>query len=272
VLSALQIVEGANVPTLPRADTNRTGSPDASPATAAVRSATRFFWGWLLIATTMSVTGNVAHAVLNASSSTVWVAAGAALVPPAVLLASTHSVALLVRTRTSGLTYWTALLMTAALSVGAFVLSFAALRSLAVTLGWPPAIAWLLPCVIDVAIAQATICLLSLNPPLPQQIRRRRRTSPQGKDPVPAAAEITAAASAPLLNSDGGGETAEIRPWLPVAVRLVDDGITTKPPAIAAAVLAQRAAGAAPGAIGRQFGIHHTTVRRILAAAARYDG
>jgi hypothetical protein len=209
---------------------------------------------------------------LNASSSTVGVAAGAALVPPAVLLASTHSVALLVRTRSSGLTCWTALLMTAALAVGAFVLSFTALRSLAVTLGWPPAIAWLLPCVIDIAIAQATICLLSLNPPLPQQVRRRRRSSPQSKEPMPAAARIIAAEPAPLPNSDGGGETAEIRPWLPMAVRLVDDGITTKPPAIAAAVLARRAAGAAPAAIGRQYGIHHTTVRRILAAAEHYDG
>lgn len=63
------------------------------------RAAARFFWMWLIVATAMSVTGNVAHAVLHATSGTMTLAAGAALVPPLVLLAATHSIALLVRTR-----------------------------------------------------------------------------------------------------------------------------------------------------------------------------
>jgi hypothetical protein len=99
------------------------------------RGAARFFWMWLIVATATSVTGNVAHAVLQAESRTVALAAGAALVPPLVLLAATHSIAVLVRTRAGGLTYWCALLMTLALATCAFVLSFDALRSLAVTLG-----------------------------------------------------------------------------------------------------------------------------------------
>ena len=53
----------------------------------------------------MSVTGNVAHAVPHAPAGTVALAAGAALV----LLAATHSVAVLVRTRAGGFTYWCAL-------------------------------------------------------------------------------------------------------------------------------------------------------------------
>jgi hypothetical protein len=44
------------------------------------RGAARFFWMWLIVATAMSVTGNVAHAVLRAESGTVALAAGAALV------------------------------------------------------------------------------------------------------------------------------------------------------------------------------------------------
>jgi hypothetical protein len=77
-----------------------------------------------------------------ASSSTDrGLAAGAALVPPLVLLAATHSVAVLVRTRAGGATYWCALLMTVALACCAFVLSFDALRSLAITLGLPATIA-----------------------------------------------------------------------------------------------------------------------------------
>ena len=76
------------------------------------RGAARFLWMWLTIATAISVIGNVAHAVLHAESGTVALAAGAALVPPLVLLAATHSIAVLARTRAGGLTYWCALLMT----------------------------------------------------------------------------------------------------------------------------------------------------------------
>ena len=112
----------------------------------------------------MSVTGNVAHAVLQAPAHTIELASGAALVPPVVLLAATHSVALLVRTRAGGATYWWAVAMTLALAACAFVLSSDALRALAVTLGLPDSIARLWPCAIDVAIGQATLCLLSLTP------------------------------------------------------------------------------------------------------------
>jgi hypothetical protein len=101
------------------------------------QGAARVFWLWLIVATAMSVIGNVADALLHAQAGTVALAAGAALVPPLVLLAATHSVAVLVRTRAGGLTYWCALTMTVALASCAFVLSFDALRSLAVTLGLP---------------------------------------------------------------------------------------------------------------------------------------
>ena len=49
--------------------------------------------------------------------------------------------------------------MTLALASCAFVLSFDALRSLAVTVRLSTSIAWLWPFAIDVAIAQATLCL-----------------------------------------------------------------------------------------------------------------
>ena len=39
------------------------------------RGAARFFWMWLIVATAMSVTGNVAHAVLHADSRIVALAA-----------------------------------------------------------------------------------------------------------------------------------------------------------------------------------------------------
>jgi hypothetical protein len=250
------------------------------------RGAARFFWTWLIVATSMSVTGNVAHAVLQAPAGAVALAAGAALVPPVVLLAATHSVALLVRTRAGGLTYWCALAMTLALAACAFVLSFDALRSLAVTLGLPDSIAWLWPCAIDVAIAQATLCLLSLSRPggdvmLAEAIADRA-------EPV-TKAHLDRTAS-PIAHRVGNGEPAErtappdrnghrvepvtIAPkdpaavgrWMSVAESIVQEGITSKDPALVATILAQREAGMPPSTIGRTFKVHHTTVGRILSA------
>jgi hypothetical protein len=249
------------------------------------RGAARFFWMWLIVATSMSVAGNVAHAVLHAATGT------AALVPPLVLLAATHSIAVLVRTRAGGLTYWCALLMTLALASCAFVLSFDALRSLAVFLGLPEAIAWLWPCAIDVAIAQATLCLLSLS---------RRADIDKAKGVAAEAVAPTVRPNDQLLQAEpvrperrarvplrsGGNSTsrtatagekheslsatvdpAAVERWRPVAESLVREGVTSKHPRLVAAILAQGEAGVPPSAIGRHHQVHHTTVGRILSAA-----
>jgi hypothetical protein len=57
------------------------------------RRAVRFFWCTLFAATGASVAGNIAHALLAAPGH-VSIAAAASVVPPAVLLTSTHGVAL----------------------------------------------------------------------------------------------------------------------------------------------------------------------------------
>ena len=237
------------------------------------RGAARFFWLWLIVATAMSVTGNVAHALLHAQAGTVALAAGAALVPPLVLLAALHSVAVLVRTRAGGLTYWSALTMTLALASCAFVLSFDALRSLAVTLGLPETIAWLWPCAIDVAIAQATLCLLSLsrrvtvaavNDVAVEAVSTAKPGSGRNGSSVRARDNESAGpASAPVSPVD----TAGVERWQPVAESLVREGVTSKDPRLVAAILAQREAGVLPSVIGRHHRVHHTTVRRILSAA-----
>jgi hypothetical protein len=279
--------------------TTSRGDSDAA-ASRGKRSAARFFWGWLIVATAMSVTGNVAHAVLHAPAGTLALAAGAALVPPVVLLAATHSVAVLVRARAGGFTYWCALLMTLALASCAFVLSFDALRSLAITLGLPESIAWLWPCAIDVAIAQATLCLLSLSrwqTPLragdelaaevtPAQVARtgeRHRAAlmssvarPASATDIPDAGVADRAASParaaaevaePVLPAGSWDGAAAIKRWRPVAESLVREGVTSKHPQLVATILAQREAGVPPSTIGRTYKVHHTTVGRILSAA-----
>ena len=217
---------------------------NSSPAQDQSRPASRFFWVWLFTATSMSVAGNVTHAIMNAPRGAVALAAAAAVVPPAVLLGSTHSVAVLVKTRRLGASYWCALMMTVALAGCAFVLSFDALRDLAVGLGFHPETAWLWPLAIDVSIAQSTLALLTLTP---RGQRREVRVTAPGPPALP--------------------RRSPAAQWKPTADQLVREGVTSKDPDVVAAILAEHAAGTPPSTIGRRQNVHHTTVNRILSAA-----
>jgi Protein of unknown function (DUF2637) len=284
---------------------------------ATTRAAVRFFWIWLILATSVSVAGNVAHAVLTAPNATVRLAAAAAVVPPAVLLGSTHSVALLVKARRVGFNYWCALAMTIALAGCAFVLSFDALRDLAVALGVRPDRAWLWPVAIDVSIANSTLSLLSLSPPRALAARGgaddagrqeaadiRPHQPARGRTPAadcpsastrdlesaqPAAdgrlddarqragalapsSEASARTLAAVPDAAAPVDVAACTRWTPLADKLVRSGVTSKDPAIVAAVLADHAAGTPPSTIGRRHKVHHSTVGRILAGAESLTG
>jgi hypothetical protein len=157
-----------------------------------------------------------------------------------------------------------------------------ALRSLAVTLGPPESIAWLWPCASDVAIAQATLCLLSLSrcggamqlrgaSVAGDVVAEKRRPRPY--EARPAAARRNDSPAAAATAADEGAvsdslDTAAIQRWEPVAESLVRDGVTSKHPRLVATILAQREAGVPPSTIGRTHDVHHTTVGRILTAAA----
>jgi hypothetical protein len=66
--------------------------------------AVRFFWGFLIGATTVSLIGNIAHATLPYLPRIV-IQIGAAAVPPIALLAAVHGIALAcVRERPAGST------------------------------------------------------------------------------------------------------------------------------------------------------------------------
>jgi hypothetical protein len=232
-----------------------------------------------------------------APRQTVVLAAAAAVVPPAVLLGSTHSVALLIKTRRIGVTYWCALTMTVTLAGCAFVLSFDALRDLAVGLGFHADRAWLWPVAIDVSIAQSTLALLTLAPAthqLREQVAADRAAEPRDAgqsterprlhavlaSPTAVTAPLDAAlagqkdghplAVAPDMAADGGfvsADPAAVARWKPTALQLVRDGVTSKDPDVVAAILAEHAAGTSPSTIGRRQNVHHTTVSRILSAA-----
>ena len=264
-----------------------TFAPLDHPRNGEEPSPSRFFWTVLILATAASIGGNVTHAVLNAESgSLVAVAAAVAMVPPIVLLAATHSVGLLVRTRNSGPIYWSALAMTVGLAGCAFALSFDALWELAVSAGVRKEIAWLWPLSIDVSIAQATLALLSLT---------RRRGHPQTATPTPATpaatstdrsapATITATTSGPTprarvakLNGHHRTGTTPMQPvaqitapatdWSDVAETLVRDGTTTKTVTEVIEALQLWELGTAPNTIARRVGLHRDTVIKITTAA-----
>src|SRR5271156_3867516 len=112
--------------------------------------AVRFFWCLLIGATIVSLTGNVVHAMLPYIPS-VAIQIGAAAVPPIVLLAAVHGIALAVRAGASGRVYHCAVAAVAVIGMAAFALSFLALRDLMQTIGYSPATAcvtWIFPAII----------------------------------------------------------------------------------------------------------------------------
>ena len=86
------------------------------------RRAVRFFWGFLIGATTVSLIGNITHAALSYVPRVV-IQIGAAAVPPIALLAAVHGIALAVRAGASGTVYGWAVSAVAAIGVGAFAVS-----------------------------------------------------------------------------------------------------------------------------------------------------
>jgi Protein of unknown function (DUF2637) len=117
------------------------------------RRAVRFFWGLLIGVTLVSLIGNVTHALLPYIPH-VAIQIGTAAVPPTALLAAVHGIALAVRAGASGGVYCCAVGAVAA--IGAFPVSFLALRDLMQAIGCSATTAWVFPAIIDTAGAVST--------------------------------------------------------------------------------------------------------------------
>jgi hypothetical protein len=255
------------------------------------RRAVRFFWGFLVGATLVSLIGNVVHAIWRLIPFVV-IQIGTAAVPPLLLLAVVHGIALSVRAGASGTVYRWAVTATAVIGAGAFVLSFRALRDLLIQIGTPPAWAWLFPAIIDTAIGVSTMMLVALGdkparrtrtvaapasaqvkasadagpapvsaPPRPHPVRADRVASSAKSAPVDPALLAT---SAPDQHADAGADHAAL------AQALVDAGATTKPAAVVASILAAHTEGTALNRIASDLGIHHKTVSKIIDAAENH--
>ncbi|QJD50382.1 membrane protein [Mycobacterium phage MarkPhew] len=233
-------------------------SPDPRAA------ATRYFRAWLAAGTGASVLGNVTHALLDASAGSPVIAAAVAVVPPVVLLGATHGVHALVQSRIVGGAYRAALSITVAVACAAFVLSFAALRELAIVwAGIAPAFAWLVPVVVDLSITGSTIALLALSGAERAQVldatldevhaaAQPVHTAAQPADlqePLPA--ELPAEVHRVVQNRDGLAET-------------VPENVHDPRPSLSVAELIAREADAS-AEVAASYAVHAADAERIVA-------
>jgi hypothetical protein len=255
--------------------------------------AVRFFWSLLIGATTVSLIGNVAHAVLPYIPHIV-IQIWAAAVPPIALLAAVHGIALAVRAGASGRIYFWAVSATALIGLGAFAVSFIALRDLMLAIGYSAATAWAFPAIIDTAVAVSTLMLVALGD---KPIRRARaiNTSVGARTPgvehsangavQSAKSQVKAAAGAQAASVARRKSSAPVQPDPVQTVRnsqrsglaqldadlasdLIASGVTTQPVETVVAVLAARRSGATINAAAKAAGINYRTAQRIAEAAA----
>jgi uncharacterized protein DUF2637 len=258
--------------------------------------AVRFFWCFLIGATTVSLIGNITHAVLSYIPRIV-IQIGAAAVPPIALLAAVHGIALAVRAGASGRVYRWAIAAVAVIGAGAFMLSFRALRDLLIQTGTPPAWAWIFPAIIDTAVAVSTMMLVALgdkparrtrtatvhaNTQTPAMHRMCQPAAQSAKTKVmvvaPTDVRTRAMQHAPVQGSVSGQpdpaqtlqstRTEATQVDAALASDLIASGITTQPVETVVAVLSAHRDGASINAAAKASGINYRTAQRIVQAAA----
>jgi Protein of unknown function (DUF2637) len=148
------------------------------------RRAVHYFWGVLIGATLVSLVGNITHAVLPYIPHVV-VQIGAAAVPPIALLAAVHGIALAVRAGASGRVYCWAVGAVAAIGLGAFAVSFLALRDLMHVIGYSSTTACIFPAIIDTAVAISTLMLVALGDKPPGRARTGKTSTSTDSPTLP---------------------------------------------------------------------------------------
>jgi hypothetical protein len=259
--------------------------------------AVRFFWAFLFGATTVSLIGNITHAVLPYVPRFV-IQIGAAAVPPLALLAAVHGIALAVRAGASGTVYRCAVSAVAAIGAGAFAVSFLALRDLMRVIGYSSTTAWIFPAIIDTTVAVSTMMLVALGDKpamrtrpskasaaalLPLMQREIGRTSQSAKSQVRPVSTTARGQSVqaergqtsasgqrdPVQTTRGSVQTDVAQDDAALASELIASRATTQPVETVIAVLAARRSGATVNAAAKAAGINYRTAQRIAEAAAQ---
>jgi len=250
--------------------------------------AVRYFWGVLIGATLLSLVGDITHAVLPYIPHVV-VQISAAAVPPVALLAAVHGIALAVRAGASGRVYCWAAGAVAAIGVGAFAVSFLALRDLMQVIGYSSTTACIFPAIIDTAVAVSTLMLVALGD---KPVRRARPAKPSTGADSPTLARLPrgrsqgakANVSRSTPSSRGVPTSVSIQPHpahtaqhsvqagatpadANLALEMIASGVITQPVETVVAVLEAHRNGASINAAAKASGINYRTAKRIVEAA-----
>jgi hypothetical protein len=222
------------------------------------RRARWFFWTVLVMASSASIAGNAAHSLVATDLAVpAPLAVGVAVAPPIILMLSIEGLSMLVRSgRRSKVTSRLALTSTGLLAVFAFVLSFEALRDLAVRSGIAETLAWMWPVIVDVSIAQATLALLALWRPAEAATEGRYEDLDFDMD-----GEFDNEVGEPDADAVAGDDHAQ-RALVVLRTRKIRQS-----PETVQRVLALDAVGVKVNQIATRLDVHHSTVRRILEAA-----
>lgn len=240
--------------------------------------------------------GNVVHAMLPYLPR-IAIQIGAAAVPPIGLLIAVHGIALAVRAGASGTVYGWAVSATAAIGVGAFAVSFLALRDLMRAIGYSSATAWIFPAIIDTAVAVSTMMLVALgdkpprrartatiaasaqNPGMPWLTQRAARSAKAKVMPV-RAAQSAGTYSASRLEKNAASIQLDAAQTVQVAQAevtqadadpaydLIASGVTAQSIDTVIAVLSAHGNGASINAAAKASEINYRTAQRIVEAAA----
>lgn len=272
--------------------------------TEARASAVRYFRRWLAAAVAASIFGNVAHAILDGSAGSITVAVVVAFLLPLGLLGSTHAAHKLVAAGIVGDAYTTALRISIATVVAAFVLSFHALTELAIDwagIPWP--ISWLVPVFVDLNITGSTVALFALSNAARNEMLAEPPAAPASVldhvQPGPAAPAWVRDATRNIAHTPVhvDAQRADLRKPEPIepptsrltvselvardeaeradaqriadahhveAERIVTAGVTRIDRGKVAAVLHEHAQGGRPSMIARKLNVGYPTVQRII--------
>jgi Protein of unknown function (DUF2637) len=177
----------------------------------------------------------------------------------------------------------------AAIGVGAFAVSFLALRDLMQSIGYSSTTACVLPAIIDTAVAVSTLMLVALgakptrsartrttstdtDTPTRPSLGRRRGSSTKSEFKGSAPSDTWAPGSAPvrLRPGHGGGDSAQAEAAqadATLASELIASGTTTQPVETVIAVLQAHRDGASINAAAKASAINYRTAQRIIQAA-----
>lgn len=158
------VAAGPSVPAPNIGPTTRApGDHSSSPNAAAIRSAERFLWAWVMLSMVISAAANATDSWLSAPEHLRVLATIRAFGPPIFIMVTTHIAGILIKMRQFGWPFALSLVFDAVVSVLSFILSYSAISHLMLMLGTAPEHCGLWPLAIDLMGVNAAMALVVIS-------------------------------------------------------------------------------------------------------------